>query len=240
MHMPHGTHTRPQPSSILTTALCADGNGDGKVSMDELSKVWGTGSAASAAATAKEVGAATFASILTAAAARQLGTGWAPADSALVRGDPPEAFFSKLLKPDYSVTWHFLGEVEGPGLKDGVFHIAAGKDAEADELTLLQLQKKLRTRLKAAGAQETRTVPLGYEGDYCIWSYDRYTKEGAHLEGGYILGAAINGELVELWQWAKDIGKTDKESGVENRLKPKGPKDDWLGFTWFGEFDIYK
>ena len=140
-------------------------------------------------------------------------------------------------------------------------------------------------------------MPLGYEGDHCIWSYDRYTKEGVHFEGGYILGAplcgqqgqwgrwgrparpkrpeaeagpsagqpgarsgadrglrranwpsclvfligaAVDDQLVELWQWSKDISKTDKESGVEARLKPKGPKDDWLGFTWFGDFDIYK
>ena len=47
-------------------------------------------------------------------------------------------------------------------------------------------------------------------------------------------------QLVELWQWPKDISKTDQESGVEARLKPKGPKDDWLGFTWFGDFDICK
>jgi len=53
-------------------------------------------------------------------------------------------------------------------------------------------------------------------------------------------GATVDDQLVELWQWSKDIGKTDKESGVEGRLKPKGPKDDWLGFTWFGDFDIYK
>ena len=136
-------------------------------------------------------------------------------------------------------------------------------------------------------------MPLGYEGDKCIWSYDRYTKEGAHFEGGYILGAvlcaehkgggapvqrgpsgdrlrlaearglwrreppmrplaevvsclafligaAVEDQLVELWQWPKDISKTDQESGFEGRLKPKGPKDDWLGFTWFGGFDICK
>ena len=56
----------------------------------------------------------------------------------------------------------------------------------------------------------------------------------------FLIGAAVDDQLVELWQWSKDISKTDKESGVEARLKPKGPKDDWLGFTWFGDFDIYK
>jgi len=217
-----------------------DSDGDGKVSLEELSKVWGTGSAASAAATAKQVGTSNFASILTADAAKKMGMGWGPADSAIIRGDPPEMFFSKLLKQNYSVTWHFIGEVEGTDLKDGVLHLAVGKAAEDDELTLELFQAKLRLRLEAANAYQSRTVPLGYEGDHCIWSYDRYTKEGEHFEGGYILGAAVDDQLVELWQWAKDISKTDKESGVESRLKPKGPKDDWLGFTWFGDFDIYK
>lgn len=217
-----------------------DGDGDGKVSLDELSKVWGTGSAASAAAAAKQVGASNFASILTDAAAKQLGTAWAAADSALIRGDPPQMFFTKLFKQNYSVTWHFIGEVEGGDLRDTTLHLAVGKEAEADELTLEQFQEKVRPRLEAANAYQSRTVPLGYEGDHCIWSYDRYTKEGQHFEGGYIMGAAVDDKLVELWQWGKDIGKTDKENGVENRLKPKGPKDDWLGFTWFGEFDIYK
>ena len=110
------------------------------MSLDELSKVWGTGSAASAAATAKQVGALTLASILTADAAKKVGDNWGPADSALVRGDPPEMFFTKLFKQDYSLTWHFIGEVEGPDLKDGVLHVAMGKAAEDDELTLEQLQ----------------------------------------------------------------------------------------------------
>ena len=102
--------------------------------------MWGTGSAASAAATAEQIGALNLASILTADAAKKVGDGWGAADSALVRGDPPEMFFTKLFKQDYSVTWHFIGEVEGPDLKDGVLHLAVGKTAEDDELTLEQLQ----------------------------------------------------------------------------------------------------
>ena len=45
-------------------------------------------------------------------------------------------------------------------------------------------------------------------------------------------------KFVEIWQWGKDISKTDNEVSVEARLAPKGPKDDWLGYTWFGEFQI--
>ena len=63
---------------------------------------------------------------------------------------------------------------------------------------------------------------------------------GCELPGFPRSGATVEDQLVELWQWPKDISKTDQESGVEARLKPKGPKDDWLGFTWFGDFDICK
>ena len=139
--MRHRTaRTRALALRLTRRMLRTDADGDGKISLDELSKVWGTGSAASAAATAKQVGALTLASILTADAAKKLGDNWGPADSALVRGDPPEMFFTKLLKQNYSVTWHFIGEVEGPELKDGELHVAVGKAAESDELTLEQLQ----------------------------------------------------------------------------------------------------
>ena len=226
---------------LLIDADSADagGNNDGKVSMEELANAWGTGSVASAAtATKQSLGAeADFKSILTEAAAKQLATLWGPADTSLGRGEPAAMLYQKLLKEDHSVTWHVIGEAEGPELKDVEFHVAMGKGEEGDE-TFEQYQAKVQPRLQAATHHQTRTVPLGYEGDYVVFSYDRYSKEGAHMEGGYLLGATIEDKFVEIWQWGKDISKTDKEVSVEARLAPKGPKDDWLGYTWFGEFQI--
>lgn len=217
-----------------------DDNGDGKVSMEELSNAWGTGSAAAAAAATKQsAGAdAQFASILTEAAAKQLATLWGPADTGLGRGEPIALNYQRLLKPDYSVTWHILGEAEGPELKDVTFHVVMGKGAGEGDETLEQYQARVTPRLQAAGHHQTRTVPLGFEGDFVLLQYDRYSREGAHLEGGYLLGSTVDDKFVELWQWARDISKTDKEVSVEQRLAPKGPKDDWLGYTWFGDFQI--
>ena len=44
----------------------------------------------------------TLASILTADAAKKLGDNWGPPYSPLVRCDPPEMFFTKLLKPFFT------------------------------------------------------------------------------------------------------------------------------------------
>ena len=41
---------------------------------------------------------------------------------------------------------------------------------------------------------------------------------GCELPGFPRSGATVEDQLVELWQWPKDISKTDKEVSVEARL----------------------
>lgn len=210
----------------------ADTNGDGKVSLAELAKSWGTGSAAAAVAAAEDVGAAEFSTILTEAAAKQLVTLWAVAYTGLGRGEAPAPYFTKVLKQDYAATWNIIGECQGADLKDSVHHIAVHKDPVEGEITLEAFQQLLQPRLTEVSFYQCRTTPLGFEGDTVILQCDYYTREGKQFESGYLLASTIDDKIVEIWQWARDSTKSDKEAGGPlARLAPA--EKDFLGFTWF-------
>lgn len=162
--------------------LDADVNNDGKVSLDELAKAWGTGSAAAAVAAAEDVGAAEFSTIITEAVAKQLVTLWAVAYTGLGRGEAPAPYFQKLLKQDYAVTWNIVGECQGADLKDSAHHISVGKDPSEGEITLEAFQQLIGPRLSEVSFYQCRTTPLGFEGDMLILQCDYYTREGKQFE----------------------------------------------------------
>lgn len=160
----------------------ADSNNDGKVSLEELAKAWGTGSAAAAVAAAEDVGAGEFSTIITEAVAKQLVTLWAVAYTGLGRGEAPAPYFVKLLKQDYAVTWNIIGECQGADLKDSTHHIAVGRDPEEGEITLEAFQQLIGPRLTEVSFYQCRTTPLGFEGDMVILQCDYYTREGKQFE----------------------------------------------------------
>jgi len=215
--------------------LDADKNNDGKVNLAELSQAWGTGSAAAAVAAVEDIGGTDFLTILTEDAMKKMVTLWAPAEQGLLRKEPPQAYYAKLLKSDYSITWHILGEAEGPELVDSETHIAFDKETVGDdELTLEAYQAKVQPRLAAANYYQTRTTPLGYEGDMLLLQYDRYNRDGKCFEGGFLLGATVDERFVELWQWPRDVSKSESEAGGPKGLLAPSKRgfDYFLGFTW--------
>ena len=50
-----------------------------------------------------------------------------------------------------------------------------------------------------------------------------------------MLASTIDDKVVEVWQWARDFTKSDKEAGgPQARLAPA--EKDFLGFTWFNDW----